>query len=681
MWHFVWRHCWALTWSWRCFAQRCPASSHHAPLLRALRRWLAFAAMCALCQTVPHRQAHQIRTRYARAWLPSACTPCWRSSVHPPTTPRTQDATPCTLHIAVLQSLATHDPVRASIAAVFAVLHDVDAGLLDPTQERLLAFAREAAQGNAALVQWMDSLFRPVLELPNGCLTTHLQASSGKLTASPGTYSFDHGLTVMHWVHRQGGPYKVDAGAPAPLLRHCVVQVSPGNPALAAELRSQVEAGAAAAAVEAADALYRDGAPSWLLEAALLQAAAAAEDGAVPSWGAQSWVRGRCMPANSDGCGSVQHEQCCSMSMLPSCQEWALRVDSPLQCARLVKQCVQLWPLDVAVQTVDQAMHRLDDDETLLADSEDAAGRPATGVKVHDGNTCTPTVLRIELQALRQQLDVVGCVLEGPAASEFTYDAWSTLVNIGQRWSTMVNMYHTGAGQRCMVCTRTTLPSLSSACSTLAAPTQQLRWCARPRCADRSPTRPWRRYVRHSQLRPWHEEVRVHVLQMRLCVYIVCMPRVSVNLHAVQPAVADAGGLGRVLQYLQGLDVEDRAGATLLLLQSLPSMQHRQVRVKPAVNACDVAPAVAGAVVAAHGARVARGHGRAGGQRGAGHAGAGTAAHPVAAAMCALGCPAPAAPRIAGHESASVGAVALVMYHAVNARSTHGQPHRWYLLC
>lgn len=83
------------------------------------------------------------------------------------------------------------------------------------------------------------------------------------------------------------------AGAPEPQLRHCVVQAAPGDAELHAQLLSQLHSGAAAAAVEAADALYRDGAPSWLLEAALLALWAAAEEGPGdgPCAPGQSWVR------------------------------------------------------------------------------------------------------------------------------------------------------------------------------------------------------------------------------------------------------------------------------------------------------------------------------------------------------------------------------------------------------
>lgn len=103
----------------------------------------------------------------------------------------TQDASqpPSTLRLAVLRALASHDCVRASLAAVFAVLQGPDPGLLDPTQERLLAFAKEAAQGNAVLMQWIDGLFRPVVVEANGRVVTAEQAARSvepTPSASPG---------------------------------------------------------------------------------------------------------------------------------------------------------------------------------------------------------------------------------------------------------------------------------------------------------------------------------------------------------------------------------------------------------------------------------------------------------------------------------------------------------------
>lgn len=70
-----------------------------------------------------------------------------------------------------------------------------------------------------------------------------------------------------------------------------MVQLAPGNRALGAELLSQIHSGAAVAAVETADTLFQDGAPSWLLEAALLALrAAAGEEGQASPSCQGSWV-------------------------------------------------------------------------------------------------------------------------------------------------------------------------------------------------------------------------------------------------------------------------------------------------------------------------------------------------------------------------------------------------------
>lgn len=100
------------------------------------------------------------------------------------------DQSASTLRVAVLQALAAHDRVRTPLAAIFAVLQDgSDLGLLDPTQERLLAFAKEAAQDNPVLMRWIDGIFRPVVVHPNGRMTTTAQqarASRSTPTRSPG---------------------------------------------------------------------------------------------------------------------------------------------------------------------------------------------------------------------------------------------------------------------------------------------------------------------------------------------------------------------------------------------------------------------------------------------------------------------------------------------------------------
>lgn len=76
-----------------------------------------------------------------------------------------------------------------------------------------------------------------------------------------------------------------------------MVQLAPGNHAVRAELLTQIQRGAAVEAVETADTLYVDGAPTWLLEAALLALhanAANADDNSQTSSSSAlgSWVCG-----------------------------------------------------------------------------------------------------------------------------------------------------------------------------------------------------------------------------------------------------------------------------------------------------------------------------------------------------------------------------------------------------
>ncbi len=81
------------------------------------------------------------------------------------------------------------------------------------------------------------------------------------------------------------------AGAPKPAHRHCLRQLAPGQPGLAAELLSQVRSGAASQAITLADTIYRDGAPGWLLEAALLGVLSQQGVGAPVGVPDDCWVR------------------------------------------------------------------------------------------------------------------------------------------------------------------------------------------------------------------------------------------------------------------------------------------------------------------------------------------------------------------------------------------------------
>ena len=56
--------------------------------------------------------------------------------------------------------------------------------------------------------------------------------------------------------------------------------------------------------------------------------------------------------------------------------------------------------------------------------------------------------------------------------------------------------------------------------------------------------------------------------------------RCMLNMHQLGVIFKPArcvGGFGRVLEYVQDLEVLDRAGTLLLLIQSLPSLAHRKV--------------------------------------------------------------------------------------------------------
>lgn len=119
---------------------------------------------------------------------------CSTRATHQTPNPLSPQTPPSVLQVPVLQALAAHDRVRAALAAVFAVLQGTTTGLLDASQERLLTFAREAAQGHQVLMRWIEGVFTPVVVQPNGhVLTLEQQArGQGRLpTASPG--ACEHG--------------------------------------------------------------------------------------------------------------------------------------------------------------------------------------------------------------------------------------------------------------------------------------------------------------------------------------------------------------------------------------------------------------------------------------------------------------------------------------------------------
>ncbi len=114
----------------------------------------------------------------------------------------------------MLKSLATHNTLRAAMAAIFAIVQSIDTTthpqgahfgtghgaplVLDDAQEELLSFARDAGQESGLFCQWVESLVCPVVVLPNGRLMTPAQHEA--LGAEGMTHNTSPGVFVCLFV-------------------------------------------------------------------------------------------------------------------------------------------------------------------------------------------------------------------------------------------------------------------------------------------------------------------------------------------------------------------------------------------------------------------------------------------------------------------------------------------------